>query len=753
MHPPFSWGEIGRTMARLEARVNAALPPIKAQIDERPIMKFSRCLAFAFLVAAVFPARMISQQISAAQPTAVPHLVNFSGRATDERQQPIAGVAGITFSIYKDQYAGAALWIETQSVAIDKAGNFTAQLGATKTGGMPLELFTSGEARWLGVRVNGEQEQSRILLLSVPYALKAADAETVGGLPASAFVLASPERTQPSVAETVSTPDSIPPPASTVTTSGGTANALPLWTTATNVQSSAISQTGSGATAKIGINTTAPTTALDVHGGSAIRGTLVLPATGTATAAAGKVSQPENFVASSFSSATSTPVNQTFQWQATPTNNNTSTPGATLNLLYGLGATAPAQTGLRIGPKGIVGFAPGQTFPGTGPGTVKSVGLTAPASDFTVSGSPVTGTGTLNFAWTVTPTSADTANAMVKRDGSGGFSAGAISATALTASTMGLVTAAPTERLDLGNDGNVGISTFPTSDSTPDSVAYSLVGRGAGGTINKWSIFTAPVGGGYGVPANSLSIWQYPPNQSPGCCLERFTISPSTPGQAVYPVTIDGTGVIHGAVFANTPRDGNAIIGMNNSGNYTLSLQNSFSYGGGIFYGSSVNGYCIIDGNADLMCSGSKSAVVPVDAGVRKVALYAVESPQNWFEDFGSGRLSNGETVIELEPTFAQTVNTTNGYHVFLTPRGECEGLYVSNVNANSFTVRELHHGVSNVEFDFRIVAPRKGYENIRLADKTSLMNAKPQVLSGKPLTEMRRNAGTDGTFPFSPET
>ena len=88
-------------------------------------MEFSRCLAFAFLVAAVLPARMISQQISATQPTAVPRLVNYSGKATDDLQKPITGVAGITFSIYKDQYAGAALWIETQSVTTDKAGNFT----------------------------------------------------------------------------------------------------------------------------------------------------------------------------------------------------------------------------------------------------------------------------------------------------------------------------------------------------------------------------------------------------------------------------------------------------------------------------------------------------------------------------------------------------------------------------------------------------------------------------------------------------
>src|SRR5450432_1809754 len=530
-------------------------------------MKFSRCLAFAFLVAAVFPARMNSQQISAAQPTAVPRLVNFSGKATDDRQKPITGVAGITFSIYKGQYEGAALWIETQNVQADNAGNFTAQLGATKTGGMPLDLFTSGEARWLGVRVNGGQEQPRILLLSVPYALKAADAETVGGLPASAFVLASEVRGQSASTRTsiapVPTSESIPPPpASTVTTSGGILNALPLWTTATNVQSSAITQTGSGATAKIGINTAAPTTALDVHGGSVIRGTFVLPATGTSTASAGKVSQPENFVASSFSSATSTLVNQTFQWQATPTNNNTSNPGATLNLLYGQGATTPAQTGLRIGPKGIIGFAPGQTFPGMKNGTVTSVGLSAPASDFTISNSPVTTNGILALNWNVAPTSGATANAIVKRDASGGFSAGAISATqigvsgtivtgglaasgTITAGAMGLGTSSPTERLDTGIDGNIVIKTDPGNDTTPDNAGYKLIGRDYFGDNHTWSILTAPVGGGFGVPANSLSVWEYPPASALGCCVERFTVLPvfnSDPASYQGRVTISGLG-------------------------------------------------------------------------------------------------------------------------------------------------------------------------------------------------------------------
>src|SRR5713101_9420622 len=79
-----------------------------------------------------------------------------------------------------------------------------------------------------------------------------------------------------------------------------------------------------------------------------------------------------------------------------------------------------------IASNGIITFAGGQTFPGGGAGTVTSVGLAAPVSDFIVSGSPVTGTGTLTFNWNIAPTDTSTASAIVKRDASGNFSAGTI---------------------------------------------------------------------------------------------------------------------------------------------------------------------------------------------------------------------------------------------------------------------------------------------------------------------------------------
>src|SRR5260370_17764306 len=116
-----------------------------------------------------------------------------------------------------------------------------------------------------------------------------------------------------------------------------------MFTTATNIQNSLLTQAG--------------TTAINVGG------TLNLPATGTATALAGFKSRPHNFVASVFNSGTSTAVAQTFQLQAEPVNNNTTTASGTLNLLYATGTATPAETGLKVSSKGLFTFSTGQTFP------------------------------------------------------------------------------------------------------------------------------------------------------------------------------------------------------------------------------------------------------------------------------------------------------------------------------------------------------------------------------------------------------
>jgi hypothetical protein len=124
--------------------------------------------------------------------SSVPRFMTVNGVLTDHARRPLNGVVGVTFALYKDQAGGAPLWLETQNIQVDSVGGYTAVLGVTSAEGLPPDLFVSGQARWLGVRpqVFLAQEQPRALIVSVPYALKAADAETLGGMPLSAFVLA-----------------------------------------------------------------------------------------------------------------------------------------------------------------------------------------------------------------------------------------------------------------------------------------------------------------------------------------------------------------------------------------------------------------------------------------------------------------------------------------------------------------------------------------------------------------------------------
>jgi hypothetical protein len=347
-------------------------------------------------IACVLPA---AAQQAPATNVIVPPLVKFGGLLSDVNGKPLVGVVGVTFCLYKDSQGGVPLWMETQNVQPDKTGHYSVMLGSTTSQGLPADLFVSGEAHWLGVQIEGQEEQPRVMLLSVPYAIKAGDAETVGGLPASAFVLAAPPSTLSSnsgSATAAGAASSSAPGASPLTgtlTGAGTTDFLPLWTSSSNIGNSVLFQSGTGSTAKVGINTTTPGATLDVRGGTNIEGLLDLPATGTATASGGKISQAQNFVASSYNSGTAAAVSQTFQWRAEPAGNNTATPSGTLSLLFGSGTSSPAETGLKLNNKGLFTFATGQTFPGTGTLT----GVT------TASGSGLTGGGTggtLNLALT-----------------------------------------------------------------------------------------------------------------------------------------------------------------------------------------------------------------------------------------------------------------------------------------------------------------------------------------------------------------
>jgi hypothetical protein len=437
----------------------------------------------------------------------VPGLINYNSVLKDANGKPISEVTGVTFLLYKEEQGGTPVWIETQNITPDESGHYTVTLGATKLDQSLADSFVNGEAHWLSVQIVGQQEQARVLLVAVPYALKAGDAQTIGGLPPSAFVLAAQgASTTGSSAEPALVASSSSAAVSAAPIGGtGTPNYLPLWTDSADLGSSILYQSGSGSSARIGINITSPLFTLDVKGTELVRGLFELSTLQYATASKGFNSNPLNLESSAFNSSAGTYTLNHFQWQAEPVGNNTASPGATLNLLYGTDPALPAETGLKLSSKGLFTFAPGQTFPGTGKGTVTSVGLSAPTSDFTVSGSPVTASGTLGLAWKVAPTSADTANAIVKRDGSGNFNAGSIGVTTVNAQELFSFNSAGGEAILAVATGSGGQGVWGEADGTgfwnnagPDGVhgvSHSSNGSGVAGVNDNAN--------GTGVYANS----------------------------------------------------------------------------------------------------------------------------------------------------------------------------------------------------------------------------------------------------------
>jgi hypothetical protein len=194
----------------------------------------------------------------------------------------------------------------------------------------------------------------------------------------------------------------------------------------------------------------------------------------------------------------------------------------------------------------------------------------------------------------------------------------------------------------------------------------------------------------------------------------------SASGVGVNGIALASTGTNYGISGASYSTSGRGVFGVayaSTGTNYGVMGESYSPNGYGVYYLGGLAG------------TGTKSAIVDTkDYGWR--ALYAMESPQNWFEDFGQATLTAGEAVVPIEPIFAQTVNLKKPYHVFLTPQDGFCSLYVTDKSSSSFTVRALEGAGCEITFDYRLIAPRRDYEDLRLkpaADPQAVAASMPE--------------------------
>ena len=140
-------------------------------------------LAFFALVAATLaPTRALA---------AVPQTLTQQGRLLNTDGTPVAGPVRLIFNLYDSSSSTTPLWTETQSnVMLDSSsGAFSVQLGSVTP--FPSGLW-NGVALYLGVTVGNDPEMTpREQITSVPYALLADNANSLGGVAASQYALQS----------------------------------------------------------------------------------------------------------------------------------------------------------------------------------------------------------------------------------------------------------------------------------------------------------------------------------------------------------------------------------------------------------------------------------------------------------------------------------------------------------------------------------------------------------------------------------
>jgi hypothetical protein len=654
-------------------------------------MKFRACCITVslFSVLACATLAQTASPNSTLASTQVPRLIRFSGLAQDETHNPITGGLAITFSLYQDQQGGSPLWVETQNIQADANGHYTALLGSASAEGVPLELFSSGEAQWLGVQIQGQPERARVLLVSVPYALKAHEAETLSGRSISDFVLldktasTSSKVTGAPLGSNGTSASSSPLIDNDGPTNFAGANATQVVSvtqngsghglTATSHALAAVSGTitGESNTAVFGLasNTSKGSKAAGVTGKSntetgpgvegyanGIDGTGVLGVANATTGGTG---------VSGISHATSGNTNGVYGQSASPTGNGVSgNATATTSYASGVyGQTASTSgsgvSGNATATSGYTSGVYGQSASVNGTGVYGSsanwVGVGGQGATLGVWGDSATNNGT-GVAGYADATRGNTNGVYGQSASTSGIGVSG-SATATTGDAYGIYGQTATTGFGAGV---IGVTTAAKGNASGVfGQSSGTSGNGVFGIASASSGFTTGVAG--------------------------FVESPT--GTAGYFVARSGSGLILQGISGNP---GTQVIAVDASGNLDIS--------------------------GNLTVAGSKSARVKLQDG-REVALYAVESPENWFEDFGTGQLQGGKTEVSLELGFLQTVDTAAGYHVFLTANGDCRGLYIAHKTPTGFEVRELGHGNASVAFDYRIVARRSGFENVRLQD------------------------------------
>jgi hypothetical protein len=104
--------------------------------------------------------------------------------------------------------------------------------------------------------------------------------------------------------------------------------------------------------------------------------------------------------------------------------------------------------------------------------------------------------------------------------------------------------------------------------------------------------------------------------------------------------------------------------------------------------------------------SGYSADVITLNTGEKEVIYNNTSTELKIYND-GQAQLTNGKKFIEFDNTFKNAIKSESTPTITVSPMGECNGIYVVEVNSNGFWVKEMMNGNSNVTFSWIAIGKR----------------------------------------------
>jgi hypothetical protein len=229
---------------------------------------------------------------------------------------------------------------------------------------------------------------------------------------------------------------------------------------------------------------------------------------------------------------------------------------------------------------------------------------------------------------------------------------------------------------------------------------------------------------------NMNANWVGPPNPVFQTAVQGYMNRGAIAGNGAYSVGLAG-------ISSSANQDAIGVLGRTYCNN-TLTV-NSGGYFESNTYAGANNGFAYVANttlNRKIAGSGAVSEIIPT-ADHGRIILTCPESPEYWYQDYGTVQLVNGKAHVDLDPILADIiiVNNDNPIRAFCTPvdMPSFNGISISNRTEKGFDIIELNGGTHSGTLEYQVVVkPKTNYGEGRFMQAPGPLGLKPEMEPAK---------------------